>query len=172
MFQCETEMPQHNNSWSEHFGKAADAFLSSWGDIHVSIPNCLYHYTSAAGLIGILSSRSIWLTDLRFMNDFSELQYSQQVISQCIENKLRTQGLNDAQIEFLSRISRHYSPYDTGSAIYSASFCESGNILSQWRAYRGQGGGYSLGIDFFHAIRFLDLPCVLRKVVRRASTEA
>jgi len=39
--------------------------LASWGEYHQPLPGVLYHYTSADGLIGILTSRSIWLTDLR-----------------------------------------------------------------------------------------------------------
>ncbi len=37
--------------------------------------------------------------------------------------------------------------------------------LSQWRAYRGGGGGYAIGFDFFHLLRVLGRPCVLRRVV-------
>jgi len=145
--------------------RATDAFGGSWECIHDPFPNHLYHYTSAAGLIGILSSKSFWLTDLRYMNDMSELQYAQQVIERCISDKMNVPSLTEIQKEFLSRISRTYSPFGSGASIYSASFCENGNLLSQWRAYRGQGGGYALGFDFFHAIRLLDKPCVLRKVI-------
>lgn len=145
--------------------RATDAFGGSWECIHDPFPNHLYHYTSAAGLIGILSSKSFWLTDLRYMNDMSELQYAQQVIERCISDKMNVPSLTEIQKEFLSRISRTYSPFGSSASIYSASFCENGNLLSQWRAYRGQGGGYALGFDFFHAIRLLDKPCVLRKVI-------
>lgn len=145
--------------------RATDSFEKSWECIHSPFPNYLYHYTSAAGLIGILSSKSIWLTDLRYMNDMSELQYAQQVIERCISDTMSEPSLTDLQKEFLSRISRSYSPFDSGASIYSASFCENGNLLSQWRAYRGHGGGYAIGLDFFHTIRLLDKPCVLRKVI-------
>src|SRR5205823_1077184 len=32
-----------------------------------------------------------------------------------------------------------------GFAYYVASFCENGNLLSQWRAYGGAGAGFALG---------------------------
>ena len=95
----------------------------------------------------------------------SELQYARSLIEQCVSEKLSDSSLSVIQEEFLSRIAHDYSPFDFGISIYSASFCENGNLLSQWRGYRGQGGGYALGFDFFHAIRLLNKPCVLRKVI-------
>ena len=146
-------------------------FGEIWDTMHNPFPNNLYHYTSATGLIGILSSKSFWLTDLRYMNDMSELQYAQQVIEQCISDQTENSLLNDIQKEFLGRISRSYSPFESGASVYSASFCENGNLLSQWRGYRGQGGGYALGFDFFHAIRLLNKQCVLRKVVYKSDEQ-
>ena len=35
----------------------------------------LFHYTDAAGLLGILKSRSLWATDFRSLNDASEMHY-------------------------------------------------------------------------------------------------
>jgi hypothetical protein len=35
-------------------------------------PKILYHYTSGSGLIGILQSKSIWATSIRFLNDSNE----------------------------------------------------------------------------------------------------
>lgn len=37
---------------------------------------CLYHYTSAVGLEGILRSRSLWATDTAFLNDWQEIVYA------------------------------------------------------------------------------------------------
>ncbi|WP_164871718.1 DUF2971 domain-containing protein [Solirhodobacter olei] len=156
---------QINELQAAALNTARERFFASWNPLHAPFPNRLYHYTSAAGLIGILSSRSLWLTDLRYMNDMSELQFAQQAIDQCISDKLSDPSLSEAQKEFLSRISRSYNPFDSGAAVYSASFCENKNLLSQWRAYRGQGGGYALGFDFFHTIRLLDRPCFLRRII-------
>ncbi|MGA3345583.1 MAG: HepT-like ribonuclease domain-containing protein, partial [Terracidiphilus sp.] len=35
-------------------------------------PELLYHYTTQEGLLGILKSRSIWASHIRFLNDTSE----------------------------------------------------------------------------------------------------
>ncbi|MGW1712133.1 DUF2971 domain-containing protein [Streptomyces sp. NPDC002156] len=36
----------------------------------------VYHYTSAAGLLGIISSEHLWATDVEFLNDAQELTYA------------------------------------------------------------------------------------------------
>jgi hypothetical protein len=36
----------------------------------------LFHYTTAAGLLGILNTANIWATDLRFLNDVQEAVYA------------------------------------------------------------------------------------------------
>lgn len=134
-------------------------------------PRVLYHYTSAAGLRGIIESKSIWLTDLRFMNDLSELQYAQGLIRDRIE-AFASAGASNLQHDFLERLRMKQAfAFRPGFSIYSASFCESRNLLSQWRAYRGQGGGYALGIDLFHAVHLLDRECILKNVIYDVGTQ-
>jgi hypothetical protein len=53
--------------------------LSSPGDEVIKVPDrpeCLYHYTSAEGLFGILQNRRIRATDCAFLNEASEIRYS------------------------------------------------------------------------------------------------
>ena len=38
-----------------------------------NLPKTVYHYTDAAGLIGILKNRQIWATHVTYLNDASEL---------------------------------------------------------------------------------------------------
>lgn len=154
-----------NEQEKEAIKELTEGILSEWIDIHKLFPNTLYHYTSADGLIGILTSKSIWLTDLRYMNDASELQYSKALIRDRLDERSKDQTISSEQVEFLKRIRDSFDPFSNRFTAFSASFCEEGNLLSQWRAYRGQGGGYAIGFDFFHTIRFLDKPCSLRKVI-------
>lgn len=144
--------------------EASISFKESWNREHHPFPNVLFHYTSATGLIGILKSKSIWLTDLRYMNDGSELEYAEKLIGDCIAAKQAAPDLTDIQASFLSRIAIVINPFKGRSSIYSASFCENGNLLSQWRSYRGHSGGYAMGFDFFHTLRTMNRPCALRRI--------
>lgn len=94
-----------------------------------------YHYTSVAGALGIISSRTVWLTDYRFLNDRLELH----------------QGLNN----FLSRIPqaqqgsfrRAFQWHNMRNHHCVFSLSRSPNILSQWRAYASDGAGIALGLN-------------------------
>ncbi|HET8798761.1 MAG TPA: hypothetical protein VFO89_13795, partial [Thermoanaerobaculia bacterium] len=44
------------------------------------LPSNLYHYTTADGLRGILTHGHIWATNVRYMNDRSELTYAREVV--------------------------------------------------------------------------------------------
>lgn len=143
-----------------------ESMISTWEEYHSQIPETLYHYTSADGLLGILSSKSLWMTELRYMNDLFELQYSRNLIEKRFSVKFNEPELSEIQKDFINRISKSFDPFSySGKSVFSTSFCEDGNLLSQWRAYRGSGGGYAIGIDFFHTIRFLNKVCVLRSVI-------
>ena len=94
-----------------------------------------YHYTSVAGALGIISSRTVWLTDYRFLNDRLELR----------------QGLNS----FLSQIPqaeqdsfrRAFQWHDMRNHHCVFSLSRSPKILSQWRAYASDGAGIALGLN-------------------------
>jgi hypothetical protein len=53
--------------------------LSAWRadsmDDH-PVPPLLYHYTDATGLLGIVQSRAIWATHIRYLNDAQEFDYA------------------------------------------------------------------------------------------------
>jgi hypothetical protein len=136
-----------------------------FGKKHAEFPTTLFHYTSAEGVVGILTTRQLWLTDLRYVNDLSELQYARELVASRLALAGSAQQLQAVLREFLRRAAETFDGFQSGNAVYCASFCEDGNLLSQWRAYRGRGGGYAIGIDFFQTIRLLNRHCALRKVI-------
>jgi hypothetical protein len=46
----------------------------------------LFHYTTAAGLLGILKSSAFWATDLRFLNDAQEAVYARELFVEAVRN--------------------------------------------------------------------------------------
>ncbi|MDX6464193.1 MAG: hypothetical protein QOE55_7890 [Acidobacteriaceae bacterium] len=109
-------------------------------------PAEIYHYTDAAGLIGIVHGKAIWATSHLHLNDASE----HQIAGNLINEELKKAKLSDQQRRVFGLILKSFQePY------YIASFSERGNLLSQWRAYAGLGLGYSIGFaptnPLFHA---------------------
>ncbi len=111
-------------------------------------PPCLYHYTSAQGLLGIIQSGELWATNVLYLNDASELLDANEVLASELETE--PVKLGDADASYMQKFIPGHSegvPLDH----FVVSFCETGDMLGQWRAY-GAGNGYSIG---FHSSALL-----------------
>lgn len=107
--------------------------------------NTLFHYTSLQGLMGIIESRQLRASELRYMNDSTELLYAISLLQS--EIKARAQNASDG-MAFLSKFSEWLrNQVARGPLIFSASFRANGNLLSQWRGYSNHGKGISLGFN-------------------------
>jgi Protein of unknown function (DUF2971) len=118
-----------------------------WDSYHAKRPPLLYHYTDAAGLLGMLKTRHLWATNSRFMNDPTEMDFAARIVLETAED----QAVNYPTVLF-NRVMREikdflkiYSPEQNDE--YVSCFCENGDLLSQWRGYGALGGGYALGFD-------------------------
>lgn len=126
----------------------------------------LYHYTTLAGLLGITASTSIWASDVRYMNDASELIYAAEMIGAVVAKTL--EAVEDEPLRSaLPRRPGFTNAFEYGKRPFVACFCEEDNLLSQWRGYRRDETGFSLGIDVPGLARMNDLPpnTYLRKVI-------
>jgi hypothetical protein len=133
-------------------GIVADA-LSDWDRIQGDAPEMLYHYTDVAGLVGILSSASLWATNLRFMNDAEELAHSWRLMLEVLR-EAKSRAESPAQFELIEEIERAAQSEWVGYPdLYATSFTENGDLLSQWRAYGSSGGGYAIGFDAERLVR-------------------
>lgn len=104
-----------------------------------ALPELLYHYTTQEGLLGILEKACIWATHYRYLNDTSEGQ----IVSKLLIEELRKRNCDEGVISQGETILSEITSQD----VYATSFSEDGNLLSQWRAYSGNSGGYSIGFS-------------------------
>jgi hypothetical protein len=105
----------------------------------------LYHYTSAAGLLGMLDKKALWCTQLNFSNDAVESIYARGLI----------EGVMREYKGLMPTVGSTYSP-DPNPAkdfsslnlplVFTFSLSEAGDELSQWRGYCPTGG-YSIQFD-------------------------
>jgi len=110
------------------------------------IPAELWHYTSLAGLKGIVESKRIWATDIRFLNDSQEYIHALELLEvvakdiekesnlatilECVKKACSTGALSSSQLQ-----------------VFVISFSEAKDLLSQWRAYTEDWRGMSLGFN-------------------------
>jgi len=111
----------------------------------VEPPGLLYHYTTIAGAFGILSSDALWMTKIRYLNDTSELEIGIATFREVLEHLLREARPRD-ELELFDALRGGLATV-ASSNICVASFCEHGDLLSQWRWYGEGGRGVSLGVS-------------------------
>lgn len=121
-------------------------------------PETLYHYTTVEGLLGIVRSRSLWVTDVEFMNDAQELRFGRPELRAALVERAdrlcppgSEDGGPDCSKATLLRSAAEHLDQPGGifasrqwHAVYVACFCESEDLLSQWRGY-GASGGFAIG---------------------------
>jgi hypothetical protein len=108
----------------------------------------LHHYTGASGAYGIISSNSLWATATQFSNDVSEIEYAAALAMTLIENMWGKKKKCSSSEKWLAEhlISLFQTPLHSFGQPFIVSFCEDGDLLSQWRAY-GNSSGFSLAFS-------------------------
>lgn len=105
----------------------------------------VYHYTTVRGLIGIVTSKKMWATDVWYMNDALEATYGQEIIRSYLDSKRQGSGNEQLIAEVAFQQIQHMPHGPDGSArSYIACFSKKSDQLSQWRAY-GRSRGFAIG---------------------------
>jgi hypothetical protein len=108
-------------------------------------PDVLYHYTDYEGANGIITSKSLWMTKIQYLNDITELNYGIRFFRQITRSIGESIGDPELRI-FLESVSEQLEAFSSTN-ICVASFCDGDDILSQWRAYGNLGNGVALGFS-------------------------
>lgn len=108
----------------------------------------LYHYTSGDSLLAILRSQSFWATDIRFLNDYEELNRGLDIFESFAEGlvedmKADTVHLSQLVKIFVGNIRRNANL----TLINLVSFSTEPDNLRQWMTYGNSGLGYSIEFD-------------------------
>lgn len=118
-------------------------YPSAIGLTSTSFPGPVFHYTDQAGFLGIIRSKAIWATDLRYLNDSQE--YS--VGFERIASELKRRSAGDPGVSDLVDGAFQSLALERVVGVGVTSFSLAGDDLSQWRAYGGGTGGICLGFE-------------------------
>lgn len=135
-----------------------------WMAVNDQIPKNLYHYTTLSGLKGILSEGNFWASDVRFMNDSSELTYAIELIDAEVKQVTSNSDMPESIRNFfynggVAHILNRWKPF-------VACFCEAEDLLSQWRGYGNSDAPVALGLNLVHYCSFyLPSRTIFRKVI-------
>jgi hypothetical protein len=119
----------------------------------------LFHYTSIQGLIGIITDKKIWATNISHLSDKQELLQARDMFRKAIKVLKKSIDPSPAyaipppnykknpKIEFLGVI-YDFLNLARDLPIFVCSFSEAGDQLSQWRGYCPNAYGFSIGFDY------------------------
>ena len=110
----------------------------------MNTPDILYHYTTQAGLLGIVESRTIWASAIVHLNDSSEWTRALGIGVQEVEDA-RKNHTHPKALEELGILSRMEGII--GHPFFVLSLSERSDQLSQWRGYGGTHSGFALGFS-------------------------
>lgn len=133
----------------------------------------LLHYTTVAGLSGILDSQSLHATHAAYLNDSTEIKlFFRERLAKILEAGIRAELASDSQLRVLPKLASTPQEADAVLVRYAAETAEAirtvserfnqphfvcfsapantriarDGLLSQWRGY-GKDGGYALVFD-------------------------
>jgi hypothetical protein len=131
------------------------------------LPPVLFHYTSQAGVLGILQGDCLWATKAHYLNDSSEFSHGLALISDALRERAKEGGA-EPQRDKLDGVLQGMQGVQTMN-VCVASLTQEGDLLSQWRAY----GLYALGLkaqslrDLAHEQGFYLAECIYAPTEKR-----
>lgn len=111
------------------------------------------HYTSASALISILEKETLWATNIKFLNDehefFHALDLASKVTQESKQKFNQKGGFLEAHDLYTKDITEQLESLNRYSAesIFTCSFSEQTDLLSQWRGYCPGNHGYCIEYD-------------------------
>jgi hypothetical protein len=132
------------------------------------IPEKLWHYTSIQGFQAIVASKSMWATDLRFLNDYEEFIHARDIADKIVAESPELDANGFMNRELLAK--GVALAFDSGPVahlqVFVASFSAAEDQLGQWRGYSHGSSGVSLAFDLraFRPTAGIGTLCIVRTV--------
>jgi hypothetical protein len=119
--------------------------------LNTPIPEKLWHYSSISGFQGIIESKSVFATDLQFLNDRREFIYTRKIAEDVAASMPEQGPLGFPKREFaMNAVNLTFETKFLdlkGIQIFVACFSHEEDQLSQWRGYSHGTSGVSLAFN-------------------------
>ncbi|TAM69290.1 MAG: DUF2971 domain-containing protein [Microbacteriaceae bacterium] len=123
----------------------------------------MFHYTNAAGLVGIIRNRELWATGSNYLNDPTEVSFAATALAAALRERLdeANEDRDRAQValDLLERayVDPHSPDQYREDRSFITSFSRSDQSLTLWRLYGGRNG-FCIGFDEDHLLRWTNSP--------------
>lgn len=143
-----TQLPKEMVDALTAFDEKADGIVTAFLETVEArkLPEVIYQYTTDTGLKGILDAGQLWLSDIFYLNDPSELSNGVSYAAKILNDKAET-GPPETQV-----FAKHFGDFlqrglPSTAHYFVCCFSADGDDLGQWRAYADNGRGYAIGFD-------------------------
>lgn len=110
------------------------------------VDRTLYHYSGVGSLMGMAATKSLWASNVYYMNDSTEIVHACNVLENVLRTRLAFGNPASSETEFLKQFQNWVnSCRSTTYDLFVFSLSEEPSILSQWRSYTPHGKGVSIG---------------------------
>lgn len=134
----------------EELKKIAKKYRSILEENKNDISEIIYHYTSPDSLLSILKTGKLWFSDVNYLNDESEIEYTYQILKKKIgEHKdiINKDFFNKIEAS-INRFPKNLFDYLSRTTYYIASFSTNPNNPKLWDEYTKTSNkiGYNIGL--------------------------
>jgi len=137
-----------------------DSFNINFG----SNTNIIYHYTNIQGLEGIIKSKSFWMTDFKYMNDYKEIIHGLELVDNIVRD-LEKYNKYEEKEEYFNIWKKFIKKGIKKRICISCFSADDGDSLSQWRGYGNNGAGISIGLKSNSSFWNYNPLALLKKVI-------
>jgi hypothetical protein len=139
-----TEPAYVTNADKAEYGRFAIHHLPAFAR---NAPTELWHYTSAQGLIAILSTGKIFSTQIACLNDNLERRYFGDLVLAALKDAAMKNTNAKLAVLFSVALSQLEKPDYSATWHFATCFSEVEDDLGQWRGYGGGECGYAIGFN-------------------------
>lgn len=131
----------------------------------------LYHYTDQNGFMGIVLNQELWASKIQYLNDEREYKLALDLASSYLAELIKKS--NDRALKTRLNYYLSITPNIQNVNICVCSLTENGDLLSQWRGYSRNLGGYSIGFNEFAIEPFIRIngfeliKCIYNKEIQK-----
>ena len=146
------------------FADAAGPILSRL-DRELAGPSSLFHYTSAAGLLGIVSEHKLRFSNALFLNDGSETAHGVYMAAHAIDIFMADKSDDEKDLSNSLKEAIANAMYAYQPVVFCMS--EENNLLNQWRDYGNDVTPYAIEFDrsVFYFNNTFNFEALLFKVI-------
>lgn len=108
-------------------------------------PSLIYHYTSSAALISIVTNNELWLSEATYLNDRYEIELGRSLACDCVKTRIAAEPSPD--VRNMLEMALCCFENRTDPHVYVGCFSFEADDLTQWRAYGNADAPVAIGLE-------------------------